>query len=585
MGPVCWMNLLCDDGDGNRERKRAVELRQYLSIARKYLWLILLTTVIGGGVAFYFAFTAPPRYRAAATLEINPGADPLRDPLSYTSVYAVDQLAQNYAAKIQSPQILDEVQSRLGLTEMGGAISVEQVEETQFLRISVESGDPGLSQALANTTAQVFIERETAQQQARFQDSLAELQGQIADVEAAVAETRQELATLGDSEGPSSEFVRQERARLESELNRDEVRLVTLLSSAEQFRLAMVRYTDFITIYAPAEMPVAPVGSSTMRNTALGGATGLMIGVSIAFLLEYLDDTIKSPEDVKRVLPVGVLGALPRLANSNGRTPLIVAEHPLQPTSEAFRGVRTNIEFAGVDLPMRVLLVTSPLPTDGKTFTAANLAAVFAQGGKRVVLVDADLRHPRQHLRFELPKEPGLTSVLLRPEERAAVLRETGVEGLRIVVSGPQAPNPAELLASERMRQFVSWLKEEADIVVIDTPPVLVVTDAVMLSKLVDGTILVLDSGSTRRPAAMRAMEQLTGVGAKVLGVVLNRVKPGRDGYYYYYHYYYNDGGDGASANNGRARWVARLLGQERGRKGRRRRSVREEAEQVEERP
>jgi succinoglycan biosynthesis transport protein ExoP len=293
-----------------------------------------------------------------------------------------------------------------------------------------------------------------------------------------------------------------------------------------------VRYTDFITIYAPAEFPVAPVGSSTMRNVALGGATGLMIGVSIAFLLEYLDDTIKSPEDVKRTLSVGVLSALPRMGSVNGRTPLVVAEQPLDPVAEAFRSLRTNIEFAAVDRPARTLLVTSPLPTDGKTFVAANLAAVVAQGGKRVVLVDADLRHPRQHHQFELSKEPGLTSALLAPERQAAALRETGVEGLWIVTSGPQAPNPAELLASTRMRQFVSWLQERADVVVIDSPPVLAVTDAVVLSSIVDGTILVMDSGGTRRPAAVRAMEHLAGVGANVLGTVLNRVKPSGDGYY-----------------------------------------------------
>ncbi|MEA3341660.1 MAG: polysaccharide biosynthesis tyrosine autokinase, partial [Chloroflexota bacterium] len=371
-----------------------------------------------------------------------------------------------------------------------------------------------------------------------------------------VAKTQAEIAALGDPESAPSEFARLERSRLESQLTRDQTRLVVLLSSAEEFRLAMARYTDTITIYAPAELPSKPVASRTLQNTLLGAVTGMMIGVGVAFLLEYLDDTIKTPQDVKQTLPVDVLGALPRLENhANGPVRLVVAEQPLHPIAEAFRNLRTSIEFSSLDRPARTLLVTSPLPTEGKTFTSANLAAIIAQGGKSVVLVDADLRHPRVHRACDLTKSPGLSDALLSPEERIAALRETAVAGLRIVTAGSQAPNPAEMLASERMETFIVWLKEQADVVILDSPPILAVTDAAVLSTRVDGTLLVIDSGETRRPAAVQAFERLTSVGSRVLGVVLNRLSASEDGYYYYYSYYSED-----SARGDHRPWITRLL-------------------------
>jgi capsular exopolysaccharide synthesis family protein len=166
------------------------------------------------------------------------------------------------------------------------------------------------------------------------------------------------------------------------------------------------------------------------------------------------------------------------------------------------------------------------------------------------------------------------------------VLQQTEIERLRVVTGGPHAPNPAELLASGRMQQFVSWLREEVDVVVFDSSPILPVTDAAVLSNLADGTILIVDCGVTRKPAAVRAMEQLEGVGAKVLGVVLNRLKPSGDGYYYYYHYYYHDDGDGTAEDDERRRWVARLLRPRRRRRGsrRRRRPMQERVEKAEQR-
>ncbi|MBN1656876.1 MAG: CpsD/CapB family tyrosine-protein kinase, partial [Anaerolineae bacterium] len=212
--------------------------------------------------------------------------------------------------------------------------------------------------------------------------------------------------------------------------------------------------------------------------------------------------------------------------------------------AEAFRNLRTSIQFTNLDEPPRTLLVTSPQPTDGKSFTAANLAAVIAQGGKSVILVDTDLRHPTLHKTFNLPLEPGLTEALLAVEDRPRAVRQTEVESLRLVSVGSRAPDSTELLASQTFKRFVGELTEQADVVVLDSPPVLAVSDAAVLSTLVDGVILVMDSAKTRIPAAVQAAERIASVGGVILGVVLNRVKARSGGYYYYYYYHdYTDGG------------------------------------------
>lgn len=576
-----------------------MELREYWKVVRKHLWILVLTTVVGAGAAFFFSYTAPSRYRATATLELDPTAGTLGDPsTAYSYVFyarqVAEQAAQGFSLRLGSPEFVNEVMDRLGLGEMGGSIEIRQVEGTQFLRISSESEDPALAQALANTAAQVLIEQETSRQQTRIREALDDLEAEINSREQGIDETRQQLALLGPRDETSSEYVRQEQSRLESSLRRDETRLVVLLDSAESFRRALTQRADYLSVYTPAQLPRAAVGVSVPQRTLLGAATGLMIGLGIAFLLEYLDDTIRTPEDVKRTLPVGVLGALPRLQRFDVESEaLVVVEDALQPVSEAFRSLRTSIQFAGVDGPLRTLLVTSPLPTDGKTFTAANLAAVIAQGGQRVILVDADLRRPMQHRLFGFPRDPGLTSEMLSSPvsaddvkpgggrqgsraagERWSVLRKTDVDGLHVLTSGERAHNPAELLASQRFEVLVSWLKSEADVVVFDSPPVLAVTDASLLAASVDGTILVLDAGETRRAAAVRAVERLTDVGANVLGVVINRLTPSTDGSYsyYYYHSGYYVGEDGQSDQE--AGWLARVVGREwRGRRGPRRKS------------
>jgi capsular exopolysaccharide synthesis family protein len=205
--------------------------------------------------------------------------------------------------------------------------------------------------------------------------------------------------------------------------------------------------------------------------------------------------------------------------------------YPHSGIAEAYRRLRANIEFASVDAPTTTLLVTSANPGDGKTVTAANLAVVFAQAGRRVLLVDADLRKPGIHLIFDLPNAHGLTT-LLRSDEVSpdAIAHPTEQENLRVLTTGPLPPNPAELLGSQHMRRIVDQLRARVDLVIFDSPPVQAVADASVLSSFLDGTVLVVDAGHSRRDAVRQARETLAKAGAKVLGAVVNRVHTRADG-------------------------------------------------------
>jgi succinoglycan biosynthesis transport protein ExoP len=547
-----------------------MELRQYFAVVRRYWWLLVLTSLLGGGAAYFMSASAPRYYRASATLEINQASDPRSDLAQV--LRTSEMVASNYVPQVKAPAVLNEVKSRLGLNRgISGLIGVDQVGSTQLIRVSAQTDDPGLAQALANTTVQVFIELETQQQQARFQSSLNDLEAQIEDLEATIAKTQAEIASLGNPQNAASEFTRLELSRLEGQLARDQTRLVVLLTSAEEFRLAMARYTDDITIFAAADSPGSPISPLTPQKTLLGLITGLMTGVGIAFLLEYLDDTVKSTSDVREHLSAEVLGSLPHMKEENGVPQLVVMQRPRQPISEAFRNLRTSIEFLRPDQPLRTIMVTSPQPSEGKSFIAANLAAVMAQAGRSVILVDGDLRNPQQHHIFDLSRKPGLTDVFiswmqeeldagpdadgriseeawkrLYPQVCSApdpswALQQTAIVGLRLLSSGQPAPNPAELLGSRRMHELLAWLKQEAEVVIFDTPPVLAVTDASVLSSQVDGSLLTLEMEATRLPAAVQAVERLLRVEDNFVGVVLNRVSPSENGFGYahYYNYYY----------------------------------------------
>ena len=274
-------------------------------------------------------------------------------------------------------------------------------------------------------------------------------------------------------------------------------------------------------------------------NTALAGVVGVMLAVGAIFLMEALDDTIRGPDEVERYLQLPVLGVIREIENPEE---LVTASQPRSPVSEAFRSLRTNIQYASVDNPLNSILVTSSSQGEGKTTVASNLAVVLAQGKKKVSIVDTDLRRPRLHTQMNISNRRGLTSLFMGNNiELDGALRKTSIPDLSLVTSGNLPPNPAELLGSERMQQILEKIGSHSEVLVLDSPPVIAVTDATILSQRVDGALLVLEPGKTKIAAAQKAVEQLRRVNANIIGVVLNKVKSNGSRYSYYYYYYADD--------------------------------------------
>lgn len=510
------------------------ELLRYLWILRRWLWLMLLTTFLAAGAALVFSLRTTPVYSATATLLVKQA--PSTAASDYTAILTSERLIRTYAQMIPSTVVLENVVTRLGLTESAAELAervrVEAVRDTLLLRLHVEDTEPLRAALLANAIAEVFIAQNRELQEQRYASSLNSLQSQVDESASLIEATRAQIEALGE---PQTAEDRTELARLETILAGYRNTYSALLQSYEQTRLSAAQGSDDVVMFEPAEVPTVPVRPRTATNTALAAIIGLMFGSGIGLLVEYLDDTFKSPDDVRRSLDMSTLGLIMRF---NGvENDLIVASDPSSPVAEAFRVLRTNLWFSNVDRPPRKLLVTSPGPVEGKSVVTANLAAVIAQAGLRVV-VDADLRRPRQHHIFGIRPQGGLSRALLEGNVDSQV-QSGRLAGLALLPAGGLPANPAEVLASQRMVRLLEDLADQVDVVLLDSPPVLPVTDATVLARLVDGVVLVLQAGRTRRVAAQQAVERLQQVGATLLGTVLNGIPPRGGGHYYYYESYY----------------------------------------------
>ncbi|NUM46703.1 MAG: polysaccharide biosynthesis tyrosine autokinase, partial [Anaerolineales bacterium] len=362
----------------------------------------------------------------------------------------------------------------------------------------------------------------------------ATIRADLAEVDGLIQTTKEQLDVLG---GNSETGV--ERDRLESNLALYRQTYANLVQSFEEVRLAEIENTSKVELVEPAQPAIEPILPNILQNTLLAAIVGLIGAGGLVFLMETLDDSVKSPEDVERHLGLPVLSIIAHFEMSE-EIP-ITARHPRSPTAEAFRSLRTNIQFAGVDSPLRTLLVTSPAPEDGKSTISANLAVAIAQGQKKVILVDIDMRRPSLHKKFKTTNREGLSELFIKPATNLKdVMHATAVPGLTILNTGALPPNPSELINSHKMGEIIQSANQLADFVIYDTPPVMIVTDPSILAPQVDGVLLVLRVGATKLSAAKQSVDQLHRVGANLLGVVLNDIPPKRSRYYYYYNRYYN---------------------------------------------
>jgi capsular exopolysaccharide synthesis family protein len=374
---------------------------------------------------------------------------------------------------------------------------------------------------------------------------------------------KQTYATLlvsGDRQvnNPTDDTIRQNQ--LQTALALYQQIYTNLLNNYETIRLARLRSTPNVVQIEPATIPLYPIQPRPVRDSLLGAISGVLLMGVIAFMIEYMDDTLKTPEDIHRHLQVPVIGLIGEMHKPKGRKKdehfeVYVAENPLSPITESFRTLRTNLEFASVDNPIKTLLVTSTQPAEGKTTLAVNLSVIMAQGEKRVVLIDTDLRRPSVHRYLGIANRIGLSDIFRSQAKLANIIVPWGDPQIAAITSGGLPPNPTELLNSDRMNKILDELKEMVDIVILDAPPGIVADPIVMAAK-VDGVILVVEPGKTKIDAAQVLMEQLNRADARVVGAVLNPIARRRAHYYSKYryqasYYYYTRGYGHYFSNNG----------------------------------
>ncbi|MDT4952917.1 MAG: polysaccharide biosynthesis transport protein [Acidobacteriota bacterium] len=342
----------------------------------------------------------------------------------------------------------------------------------------------------------------------------------------------------------------------------------TLFQRQKELEVSAVDSGSSVTVATPARLPRAPIGPARSRNIIVAFLLSLGIGVGLAFLLDYLDDTLKSVEDVDRYIHLPALALIPALRNerallknknaapSDGKesTALALIEDVRSPVTEAYRHLRTSLLLSSAGQPPKTILVTSSQPSEGKTTTAVNTAVILAQTGAEVLIIDCDLRRPRVHTHFNISNARGVTNYLSGETNTDDLLQPYDkLPNLKIMPSGPVPPNPAELLSSDEMRKLLNTVSERFTHIIIDSPPAISFTDASILSTMTDGVMLVVHGGKSSRAVVRRAKQQLLDVGAHIYGVVLNNVKLEGSNSYYYYGYYssYYEGDDDAPGVEG----------------------------------
>jgi len=537
-----------------------MELRDYLAIARKWAWLGLLSTAVAAAGAWAGTWFMARTYLSESTIMVGRAID--NPDVSAQTIFLSNQLATTYAGMATREPVLKGVVDALGIEAdwraLEGMVKAVPQPGSPMFEVRVIATDPALAQRLAAEVGNQLTQQSTTQRQlSTLQDQdflrsqLQKLQANIdtidGDLDALQTQIDLETSARGISE------LQQRLGAKQAQRDRYQERYVELRTQLEGSDV------NALSIIEPAT-PAVQVGPDVRMNVLFAALIGLGLAIGAVLLLEYLDDTVKTPEEAERRVGLTGLGVVDLFAHGAARADgLVTLTQPRSPTAESYRTLRTNLQFSLLRRPLGSLVVTSPNPGEGKSTTSANLAVVMAQSGKRVVLVDGDLRKPALHRFFGLPNNLGLTSLLLdassRPQD--ALRSIDAVPELRVLTSGPLPPNPAEVLGSPGMKRVLAALQADADLVIVDSPPILLVTDAAILAAEAAGTLIVLDSGGTRTDAARKAAETLQKAGVAPLGAVvnkLNRTQVGgsyRYGSYYRYDHGYGDYFDGGGDTDG----------------------------------
>lgn len=533
----------------------------YLKPVFRWWWLIAIATIFATASAFYFTRNLPPVYMAKTSLMIG---RVLLDPNPSDTEFGISQqLARAYADLVVREPIQEAVKKTLGLDELPKN-SAKQVLGSPLLEISVIDTDPVRAQIVANELARQLILQSPTNPQQEDQQRQEFINQQLNETANRIIETQNEITKKQEELGGLTSAV--EIAQTQEQIRVLETKLTTLQSIyANLVSRTQEGSLNTLTVFEQATLPTIPIGPNKLLIIIVSGVVGFALSLAAAYVLEYLDDALKSPEDIHKLLGIPVVGFISSVEKGKYHGDY-VAKHPRSAIAESFRALRTDLEFSAVDKPLKTILVTSPGVAAGKTSIAINLAVVIAQGGKKVYLLDADLRKPSVHRSLGLPNRQGLTDAFRRDKDIRDLAQFWEDGNIHVITSGPLPPNPSELLSSRKMDQILQAIEREADVVIIDGPPFLV-TDATILSAKTEGVLLVVRYGYTRRDSAINAVKQLQRTGARILGVVLNQIpRSGEEKYgvYRYYAGYYAEREDDYRSipKNGRGR-LARLFSRE----------------------
>jgi succinoglycan biosynthesis transport protein ExoP len=493
-----------------------MKLTNYIMPLLKWWWLIILSTVLAGIPAYMITRPQPPVYMAHTTLIVGRA---ISDPNPSGNEFSLaQQLAQAYAGIALREPVRDATMEALGVQQMP-TYSAHAVPNSPFIEITVNDTDPARAQIVANELAyQLILQSPTSpqrQEQIRAQfinEQLDSLQQDIVKTQDDIAQKQQTLANTTSAIQISE--LGDEIQGLETKLSLLQTNYASLMSTTQGGAI------NTLSVIEPASLPTQPIGPKKILVILMAALGGFIFATGAAYLIEFLDRTLKTTEQINRLVQLPVIGYI---GNAGRNAWKHVTENPRSLVSEAFRSLRTNIEFSSVDEPIKTVLITSTTANDGKTLVATNLALVLSQTEKKVILLDCDLRKPNIHLALGVKSRPGLSEVFREHSPILDAIHSVYGQNLAVITAGSIPPNPAELLSSKRMKQILETLSEIYDIIIIDSAP-LMTTDALILAAQVDGVVLVTRYARTTENALLTAAEQLKRANSRILGVILNRI-------------------------------------------------------------
>ncbi len=530
-----------------------MEYRAYFAPLMKWWWLILAAAVLAAGTSFVIVRNQPPVYTSKTTLLI--GRTVSNPNPSSNDFWLSQQLASLYADIAFQEPVQSAVMKDLGLDWLPNYV-VKPIGNSQFIEIDVVDTIPQRAQRVASELARQLIALSPSGAQAADATQQAFNDAQINDLQQQITQTQDQIAQKqADLGGLQSAIdiaqAQQDLQALQSKLTVLQTNYANMVSSSANSA------ANILEVIEPATLPSIPEGPSKYLIIAIAGVIGLVLAGGASYLLEYLDDTLRTPSDVIATLKVPAIGYFADLGQKKFGSGPYVQEHPRSMIAEAYRSLRASLEFPETDRPLKTILITSPDTQDGKTSVAINLALSIMQGGKTVILVDGDLRKPSVHTYLDLPEAMGLGELLNGSAKVDKCLKKWGNTKLLVLTAGnPTNHLPDELLTPDKIEDFLSALKERADVIIIDSSPFLV-SDAMILAAKVDGVLLVVRPGHTHKEMARAMLEKVTRAGANIVGVVLNRIPIRQIGYYsdyrYYSPYYYSKyGPDDNGHSNGK---------------------------------